>query len=48
MPDAIDIIKKDNPGFREQTIQDKLGRHSTCVETDMKKVKAAVSLYAFA
>lgn len=45
--DTIEIIKKYNPGFRRQTIQDELGRYSASVETDIKKVKAAVSLYAF-
>lgn len=43
MPDC----QKDNPGFREQTIQGKLGRHSTSVGIDVKKVKAAFSLHAF-
>lgn len=47
MPVAIEIIKKDNLSFREQTIQDQLGRQATSVQIDMKKVKAAVSLYAF-
>lgn len=47
VPVAIEIIKKDNLSFREQTTQDQLGRQATSVQTDMKKVKAAVSLYAF-
>lgn len=47
VPVAIEIIKKDNLSFREQTIQDQLGRQATSVQTDMKKVKAAVSLYVF-
>lgn len=48
LSDAIDINKKDNSDFRGQATQDKLGRHSTSVGTDMKEVQAAVSLYAFA